>query len=136
MIYDIDKDIDKDKTMRLRNYFKIFVLFFIFYKGYCDKHHHRHISLFNRSICKSLTGLGSLTGLVSLTGLGSLTGLEGTGTISRLCGTPFTRRLLYYGCSHRMRRHHNPYSVFAKDIIRKYVYIVNVVVIYIILYSL
>lgn len=110
--------------MRLRNYFKIFVLFFIFYKGYCDKHHHRHISLFNRSICKSLTGLGSLTGL------------EGTVRITRLCGTPFTRRLLYYGCSHRMRRHHNPYSVFAKDIIRKYVYIVNVVVIYIILYSL
>jgi hypothetical protein len=101
--------------MRLRNYFKIFVLFFIFYKGYCDKHNHSHISLFNRNICKSLTGLQR---------------------ISSVRDSPFTRRLLYYGCSHRMRRNHNPYAVFAKDIIRKYIYIVNVVVIYIILYSL
>ena len=104
--------------MRLRNYFKIFVLFFIFYKGYCDKHNHSHISLFNRNICKSLTGL------------------TGHMRISSVRDSPFTRRLLYYGCSHRMRRNNNPYAVFTKDIIRKYIYIVNVVVIYIILYSL
>ena len=106
--------------MRLRNYLKIFVLFFIFYKGYCDKHHHSNISLFNRNICKSLTGLGRLSRLCS----------------TPVCASPFTRRLLYYGCSHKMRRNHNPYAVFVKDIMRKYVYVVNVVVIFIILNSL
>lgn len=44
---------------------------------------------------------------------------------------------VYYTSSHRVSRlNHNPYQVVAKDILRKYIYIVNVVVIYIILYSL
>ena len=34
------------------------------------------------------------------------------------------------------RQYPNHYRVFARDILRKYIYIVNVVVIYIILYSL
>jgi hypothetical protein len=85
---------------------KVLVLFFIFATSYCHCHSN------NRSICKSLKGL------------------EGNNHSS------FTRRNIYYGCSHKARRVYNPYAVVAKDILRKYLYIVNVVVIYIILYSL
>ena len=40
------------------------------------------------------------------------------------------------GKASKIRRAYNPYAVVAKDMLRKYIYIVNVVVIYIILYSL
>ena len=103
--------------MILVNYmkdFKVLVLFFIFATSYCRCHSN------NRSICKSLNkGLESLN-----------KGLEGNKHSS------FTRRIIYYGCSHKARRAYNPYAVVAKDILKKYLYIVNVVVIYIILYSL
>jgi hypothetical protein len=72
---------------------------------------------------------------------------------------PFKKKIIYYGCSgsdsiesllskdihvcsgrlvktvsrKRIRRLNNPYVVFAKDILRKYVYIFNVVVIYVLL---
>jgi hypothetical protein len=47
------------------------------------------------------------------------------------------RRLVYYTSSHRVAKHYrNPYAVVAKDVLRKYLYIVNIVVIYIILYAL
>ena len=97
---------------------KAFILFFIFCMG-CgsvsgggDKHHHSNISLFNRNICR-----------------------DGAATNNIVAA--YKRRLVYYACSHRgARLNHNPYQVVAKDILRKYIYIVNVVVIYIILYSL
>lgn len=40
------------------------------------------------------------------------------------------------GKASKIRRAYNPYAVVAKDVLRKYFYIINVVVIYIILYSL
>lgn len=40
------------------------------------------------------------------------------------------------GKASKIRRAYNPYTVVAKDVLRKYFYIINVVVIYIILYSL
>lgn len=40
------------------------------------------------------------------------------------------------GKASKIRRVYNPYTVVAKDVLRKYFYIINVVVIYIILYSL
>ena len=49
----------------------------------------------------------------------------------------FNRRPVYYTSSHRVAKHYrNPYAVVAKDVLRKYIYICNIVVIYIILYSL
>ena len=40
------------------------------------------------------------------------------------------------GKASKIKRVYNPYTVVAKDVLRKYFYIINVVVIYIILYSL
>jgi hypothetical protein len=101
--------------MVLHNYFKKpLILFFIFCMG-CgsgdsDKHNHRNISLFNRNICK---------------------GYPSNNIIA------YNRRLVYYVGSHRVAKHYrNPYQVVATDVLRKYFYIVNVVVIYIILYAL
>ena len=98
---------------------KRLVLFFIFATGYCDKHRHNTIPLFNNNICKSLkdnTAKASNTYIY----------------------VPLKNRLVYYTCKHSggTRRAYNPYAVVAKDVLRKYIYIVNVVVIYIILYSL
>lgn len=100
--------------MNINNCLKILILFFIFYTGNCDKHHHSTIPLFNNNICKNLKNNNYV---------------------------PFKRRLQHYGSKRRdvrrIRRVYNPYAaVFATDILRKYIYIVNVVVIYIILYSL
>ena len=101
---------------------KILILFFIFCMGCVsgvsgvsggDKHHHRNISLFNRNICR-----------------------DASASIAASAGAS-KRTLAYYTSSHRVARlNRNPYQVVAKDILRKYIYIVNVVVIYIILYSL
>lgn len=92
---------------------KSLVFFFIFATGCCcDKHHHRTIALFNKSICKSLKDNSDAF-------------------------IPFNKRGVYYACKNReTRKGSNPYAVVATDILRKYIYIVNVVVIYIILYSL
>jgi hypothetical protein len=49
---------------------------------------------------------------------------------------PFKKRIIHYVCTasaNRTRRLNKPYVVFVKDILRKYVYIFNVVVIYIFL---
>jgi hypothetical protein len=92
---------------------KTLILFFIFTTASCNKHHHSNISLFNNNICTSLKTNNYV---------------------------PYRKRLIYYACKHRSvsntRRVYNPYAVFATDILRKYIYIVNVVIIYIILYSL
>jgi hypothetical protein len=103
---------------------KRLVLFFIFATGYCDKHRHNTIPLFNNNICKSLKD--------------STANAANTAKASNAYTyVPFKNRLVYYTCKHSgTRRTYNPYAVVAKDVLRKYIYIVNVVVIYIILYSL
>jgi hypothetical protein len=89
------------------NLYKIFILFFIFSTGCCD------------------------TPLLSN---------DLTNNISSNNYVPYKKKIRYYSCKHRgvsrPRRVSNPYTVFATDILRKYIYIVNVVVIYIILYSI
>jgi hypothetical protein len=104
--------------MVLRNYFKkSLILFFIFYMGCVsgsgsDKHNHSNIPLFNKNICK---GAAAATNNI----------------------IAYNRRPVHYVASHRVAKHYrNPYAVVATDVLRKYFYIVNVVVIYIILYSL
>jgi hypothetical protein len=101
--------------MVLRNYFKKpLILFFIFYMGVSggDKHNHSTIPLFNKNICRDAP-------------------VASNNIIA------YNRRPVYYVCSHRVAKHYrNPYAVVATDVLRKYFYIVNVVVIYIILYSL
>jgi hypothetical protein len=100
---------------------KPLVLFFIFATGYCDKHRHNTIPLFNNNICKSLKDNTANAAKAS----------------NAYIYVPFKNRLVYYTCKHSgARRTYNPYAVVAKDVLRKYIYIVNVVVIYIILYSL
>lgn len=99
---------------------KTLILFFIFCSGVSggsgDKHHHRNISLFNKSICRDG---------------GAASGASG-GIASVAKRTP-----VYYVSRHKdARQYPNHYRVFTRDILRKYIYIVNVVVIYIILYSL
>ncbi len=106
--------------MVLRNYFKkSLILFFIFCMGYgsgvsgvsgSDKHNHSNIPLFNKNICR---------------------GCPSNNIIA------YNRRPIHYVASHRVAKHYrNPYAVVATDVLRKYFYIVNIVVIYIILYSL
>jgi len=104
--------------IRYRLCLKPLILFFIFATGYCDKHRHNTIPLFNNNICKSLK--------------------DNTANTSNIyIYVPLKNRLVYYTCKHSgTRRAYNPYAVVAKDVLRKYIYIVNVVVIYIILYSL
>ena len=109
----------------VKQFVKRLVLFFIFATGYCDKHRHNTIPLFNNNICKSLkdnTAKAANTAKAS----------------NAYIYVPLINRLVYYTCKHSggTRRAYNPYAVVAKDVLRKYIYIVNVVVIYIILYSL
>jgi len=90
---------------------KPLVFFFIFATGYCDKHRHNTIPLFNKNICKKDNTYASIASTY----------------------VPLNKRIVYYTCRHSgTQRVYNPYA----DILRKYIYIVNVVVIYIILYSL
>ncbi len=105
----------------VKRFLKRLVLFFIFATGYCDKHRHNTIPLFNNNICKSLKDSTANTAKAS----------------NAYIYVPVKNRLVYYTCKHSgTRRAYNPYAVVAKDVLRKYIYIVNVVVIYIILYSL
>ncbi len=104
--------------MVLRNYFKkSLILFFIFCMGYGsgrDKHNHSNIPLFNKNICRDAPAAAPSNNIIA-----------------------YNRRSVYYVASHRVAKHYrNPYAVVATDVLRKYFYIVNVVVIYIILYSL
>jgi hypothetical protein len=98
----------------LKPLIKPLVFFFIFATGYCDKHRHNTIPLFNKNICKSLKYNASKAS-------------------NAYTYVPFKNRLVYYTCRYSgTQRVYNPYT----DILRKYIYIVNVVVIYIILYSI
>ena len=111
----------------LKRFVKPLVLFFIFATGYCDKHRHNTIPLFNNNICKSLKDSTANAANTANTAKAS----------NIYIYVPCKNRLVYYTCKHSgTRRAYNPYAVVAKDVLRKYIYIVNVVVIYIILYSL
>ena len=83
---------------------KISVLFFIFYSGECNS----KTPLLNNNICKQIKDNKYI---------------------------PFKKRIIHYGCKNRgtrrIRRFHNPYAVIAKDMMRRYVYVINIVVIYI-----
>jgi hypothetical protein len=113
--------------MVLRNYFKKpLILFFIFCMGYGsgvsgvsgNKHNHSTIPLFNKNICRDAP-------------VAPAAPAASNNIIA------YNRRPVYYVGSHRVAKHYrNPYAVVATDVLRKYFYIVNVVVIYIILYSL
>jgi hypothetical protein len=109
--------------MVLRNYFKkSLILFFIFCMGcvsVSDKHNHSNIPLFNKNICRDAPAAATAAAAPS------------NNIIA------YNRKPVYYVGSHRVAKHYrNPYAVVATDVLRKYFYIVNVVVIYIILYSL
>ena len=91
-----------------KNYLKVIILFFIFYYGTCNNKSHN-----NTIICKSLKKLQDNNYVL------------------------FKKNLIYYSCKHKgVNKPRRVYSVLGKDILRKYVYIINVVVIYIILYCL
>ena len=48
----------------------------------------------------------------------------------------FNKNIEYYMCKNIVKKKQsNPYSILSKDILRKYIFIINVVVIYIILNS-
>lgn len=53
-----------------------------------------------------------------------------------LPSTKNTSYTIYYCSKNRSMTRHNPYAVFTKDILRKYIYIINIVVVYIILLSI
>ena len=95
------------------NLYKIFILFFIFSTGCCDRKNSSNSPLLSNDLTNNISGNNY---------------------------APYKKKLRYYSCKHRgvsrPRRAYNPYTVFATDILRKYIYIVNVVVIYIILYSI
>ena len=106
---------------------KILILFFIFCSGggsvSGDKHHHRNISLFNRNICRDASS-GSSGCIVS-------------GAASIINIVSYKRTPVYYVSRNKdARQYPNQYRVFTRGILRKYICIVNVVIIYIILYAL
>ena len=84
--------------MKIKNYFKVFILLIIFYKCNCNQ-----TSVFNKSICKRLT--------------------------NKNC---FAIEERYYCSKHKKS---NKYYVYTKDILRKYVYVVNIIIVYLILQS-
>jgi hypothetical protein len=86
--------------MKIRNYFKVFILFIIFYNCKCNKTY-----VFNKSICKRLTD------------------------------NKYLANEKRYYCS-KNKKAHNQYMVFTKDILRKYIYVVNIIIVYLILQSI
>ena len=49
---------------------------------------------------------------------------------------PFRKKTIYYCSKNRSITRPNQYSVFTKNILRKYIYIINIVVVYVILLSI
>jgi hypothetical protein len=86
--------------------YKTFILFLIFYT--CNSHVNN--SLLNKNICKQFNKSEYYL---------------------------FNKNIEYYMCKNIVKKkQNNPYVVLSKDILRKYVFIINVVVIYIILNSI
>lgn len=88
--------------MKIKNYFKFFILFLCFYYSHSNDNA-------TNNICRRLR-------------------------IANLL--PFRKKTIYYCSKNRSITRHNPYAVFTKDILRKYIYIINIVVVYIILLSI
>jgi hypothetical protein len=92
--------------MKYYQVYKTFILFLIFY--ICNSHVNN--SLLNKNICKQFN--------------------KGEYYL-------FNKNIEYYTCKNIVKKkQNNPYAVLSKDILRKYIFIINVVVIYIILNSI
>ena len=91
--------------MKYYHVYKTFILFLIFYT--CNSHMNN--SLLNKNKCKQLNKSEYYS---------------------------FNKNIGYYMCKNIVKkRQTNPYVVLSKDILRKYVFIINVVLIYILLNS-
>jgi hypothetical protein len=91
--------------MKYYNVYKTFILFLIFYT--CNSHVNN--SLLNKNICKQLNN-------------------------SKY--NPFNKNIEYYMCKNIVKKKQiNHYAVLSKDILRKYVFIINILFIYILLNS-
>lgn len=93
-------------------YFKFFIFISCFYNCYSDN---------TSNICRRLN--------VSRY-------LPSTKNTSYTSHTSHTSYTIYYCSKNRSMTRHNPYAVFTKNILRKYIYIINIVVVYIILLSI
>lgn len=91
--------------MKYYQVYKTFILFLIFYT--CNSHVNN--SLLNKNICKQANKSEYLS---------------------------FNKNIGYYMCKNIVKKKQiNAYVVLSKDILRKYVFIINVVLIYILLNS-
>jgi hypothetical protein len=88
------------KIYNIKNYFKICILFIIFYFGSS----HNNNSVFNKNICKQLNNKYSLS----------------------------NKNMIYYMCKKNIKQRYNTSAVLSKNILRKYIFIINIVLIYII----
>lgn len=89
------------KLYIINNYFKIFILFLIFYIG----HSHNSKSIVNKNICKQLKDNIFL---------------------------PSSKNIEYYMCKNNKQKYYNTSAILSKNILRKYIFVLNIVVIYII----
>ena len=99
-------------------YFKFFIFISCFYNCYSDN---------TSNICRRLN-VSRYNPFTKQTSQTSHT--------SHTSYTSYTSYTIYYCSKNRSITRHNPYAVFAKDILRKYIYIINIVVVYIILLSI
>jgi hypothetical protein len=91
--------------MKYYHLYKIFILFLIFYTS----NSHMNNSLLNKNICKQLNNSKYQS---------------------------FNKNIEYYICKNVVKKRQiNPYAVLSKDVLRKYIFIINVVLIYILLNS-
>jgi hypothetical protein len=88
------------KIYNINNYFKIFILFLIFYIG----HGHNSKSIVNKNICKQLNNNKYLSS---------------------------SKNMEYYMCKNNKQKY-NTSAVLSKNILRKYIFVLNILVIYII----
>ena len=89
------------KIYNINKYFKIFILFLIFYIG----HGNSSKSIVNKKICKQLKDNKYLLS---------------------------SKNIEHYMCKNNKQKYYNTSAVLCKDILRKYIFVLNIVVIYII----
>lgn len=93
--------------MKIKNNFKFFILFLCFYYSYSNDNNASENATNN--ICRRLRVATIL---------------------------PFRKKKIYYCSKNRTITRPNQSSVFTKNILRKYIYIINIVVVYVILLSI
>jgi hypothetical protein len=89
------------KIYNIKKYFKIFILFLIFYIG----SGHNSKSIVNKNICKQLNNNKYLSS---------------------------SKNMEYYMCKKNKQNYYNTSAVLSKNILRKYIFVLNILVIYII----